>query len=465
MGALEVGDVDALDPQRRRVQAKRVLYLLHGLAAGAQIARSLRFVQREGLGRVLRHRLKQRPFVAALRYPQADPAAPAGSEPFGDRFGVWRQDGHQDLTRHGLLVRLGPPVGTCPAASPAQLTPRALRDLMVGDRVIAVHLAEKVLDELAGAEVLDLVHNPPALSAYPAVAHVEDLDGGLQLVLDQPDHVAVRAVGQHDGLLLQCPLQRLQVVAQSRRPLELLGAGRLVHRRLESPGELAGLAGHEVAELLGQLPVVLRADPADAGSRALADVAQQAWAADLAGPLEYARRAGADREDAQERIDGVPDRPRMRVGAKVPDPAPLGAAQDRGPGELLVHGDGEVRIALVVAVPDVPARIELLDPGVFELQCLDLGADYRPLDAGGVLQHPLRPRRLTCEVGEVRVQPGAQVLGLADIDHAAALVAELIDAWRLRNRARRRPVRRRICHAATLFPRGDRHGRRGGRAH
>src|SRR5260370_256648 len=130
---------------------------------------------------------------------------------------------------------------------------------------------------------------PRPRAGYPGVAQVEALDGGLELGLDQTDHVAVRAVGQHDGLLLQRALQGLQVIAQPRRPLELLGLRRLVHRGLESLRELAGLAGDEVAEFLGELPVIVRADPAHAGCRAFADVAEQARAADLAGPLEDAR--------------------------------------------------------------------------------------------------------------------------------------------------------------------------------
>src|SRR5258706_1136283 len=98
--------------------------------------------------------------------------------------------------------------------------PRALRDLLVGGRVIAVYLAEEVLDELAGAEVLDLVHDPPALSAYPAVALVEYLDGGLHLVLDLPANVSVRDFGMPDGLLLQTMIYSSSVVSRSRTRYE-----------------------------------------------------------------------------------------------------------------------------------------------------------------------------------------------------------------------------------------------------
>jgi hypothetical protein len=51
------------------------------------------------------------------------------------------------------------------------------------------------------------------------------------------------------------------------------------------------------------------------------------------------------------------------------------------------------------------------------------------------------------QVGEVRVQPLAQTLRLADIDHPAVLVAESVDARPDRDGAWSGAVRRRIRHA------------------
>src|SRR5439155_683869 len=98
------------------------------------------------------------------------------------------------------------------------------------DRSLARLVLCKASDSVA---FLDLVHNPATLSAHPAVAHVEDLDGGLELIFDQPDHVAVGAVRQHHCLLFQRTLERLQVIAEPGGPLELLGLRGLVHLRLE----------------------------------------------------------------------------------------------------------------------------------------------------------------------------------------------------------------------------------------
>ena len=150
-----------------------------------------------------------------------------------------------------------------------------------------------MLDQVSGGDVLDLVDHPAALPADPAAAHVERLDRGLQLVLGERDDVAVGAIAQHDRLLLQGPVQRLDVIAKPRGPLVLLRRRGPAHLRLEPLGELAGLAGHEVAELLGQLAVLGGTDPADARRRALADVAQQAgrpiWPDRLNTPAEQVR--------------------------------------------------------------------------------------------------------------------------------------------------------------------------------
>ena len=71
-----------------------------------------------------------------------------------------------------------------------------------------------------------LVDDPAALAAHPSAAHVEDLDGGLELVLGERDDVGVGAVAEHDRLLLHRAAQRLEVVAQPGGPLELqVGAG------------------------------------------------------------------------------------------------------------------------------------------------------------------------------------------------------------------------------------------------
>ena len=136
----------------------------------------------------------------------------------------------------------------------------------------------------------------------------------------------------------------------------------------------------------------------------------------------------------------------MRVRAEVSNPPLLGATHDHGPRKLLVERHGEIRIALVVAVANVEAGVELLDPGVLELECLDLGAHHGPLDPGGARDHRQRARMQRIEVLEIGVQPGSQALRLADIQDPSSRVAEPVHARLVGDRAGRRSICGRVRH-------------------
>ena len=170
-------------------------------------------MQAQGLRGVAVDGLHQGPLVAALRHPDLDPGAPQLGEPARQTVAVARAAGrHQHLARHGL------------------------------GGLVAVHLQQELLDQLAGPSLLDPLDDPAALAADAAAADVEDLDGRLERVLGEGDDVGVGAVAQHDGLLLHGPLQRPDVVAQPRRPLVLLRVGGGAHLALEPPDEPAGVA-------------------------------------------------------------------------------------------------------------------------------------------------------------------------------------------------------------------------------
>jgi len=119
----------------------------------------------------------------------------------------------------------------------------------------------------------------------------------------------------------------------------------------------------------------------------------------------------------------------MRIRPEVAHALALGPAHHLQAGELLVEGDREERIRLVVAVLHVEPRVELLDPGELQLEGLDLGPDRDPVHTRRGGHHLLRTGMQRPRVGEVGIQAIPQVLGLADIDHAAGRVAETIDAW------------------------------------
>ena len=65
--------------------------------------------------------------------------------------------------------------------------------------LVAGPLGEGYLSQTAAGQAAD---SPCVDAADPAAAHVEDLDGGLQLVLGEGDDIGVGAVAEHHGLLL-----------------------------------------------------------------------------------------------------------------------------------------------------------------------------------------------------------------------------------------------------------------------
>ena len=74
-----------------------------------------------------------------------------------------------------------------------------------------------MLDQVRGGGVLDLFHDPAALAADPAAADVEDLHGGLELVLVQGEDVGVGVLGQDHGVAFEDLPQRGDVVPEPGR--------------------------------------------------------------------------------------------------------------------------------------------------------------------------------------------------------------------------------------------------------
>src|SRR5690606_25604066 len=128
----------------------------------------------------------------------------------------------------------------------------------------------------------------------------------------------------------------------------------------------------------------------------------------------------------------------------------LGTPSDHHPRELLTRGHCKPRVRLVVAVLHVEARVELLDPGVLELEGLDPGLHDSPLDAGTSGDHARRARVEVADVLEVGRDPRAQTLGLAHVDHPALGVAEAVHAGLGRDGPRRGTVRRWTGHDPSL---------------
>ena len=297
-----------------------------------------------------------------------------------------------------------------------------------GGRFVAVHRLEDAVDELAGCQLLDLVEDEPLASDDAAATDVEHLHRRFEIVLGDADHVDVLvAIGDH--LLLGDRLaHRREPIAQARRTLELELARGRPHRGLEALDDLVGVARQEVTQLVDELPVRHLIDLADARSGALLDVEQQARAAESVVLVELGRAARADREAAQQEVERVADRVGVGVRPEVPRALALAAAHHERPRPLLVDGHREERVALVVAQPDVEPRVVLLDQRELEHQRLDLVAHRRPLDRLRRLDHLTGARVEVLRRLEVVREALAKAGRLADVDHAAVGVLELIRA-------------------------------------
>ena len=215
-------------------------------------------------------------------------------------------------------------------------------------------MLEDAVDQAAGREVLDLVEDEPLAADDPALADVEHLHRRLQLVLGEADDVEVlgrSATICWRSIARRTVARRSRTRAPSRTPAPSPPRA----SRVEALDDRLGVAVEEVAQLVDQLAVRHLVDLADARTRALLDVVQQARPAEALVLAELGRAAGADRERAQQLVERVADGVGVGVGAEVAGALALAAAHHQRPRPLLVDGHGEERVALVVAEPDVEA--------------------------------------------------------------------------------------------------------------
>ena len=352
-------DVEALDAQRRLVAARAPPAA--PASAWLRVVRSparVSLVQGQGLLGVAGDRLHQRPLVAALRHPQRRPGAPRSP-------------------RSHCVERLG--VGR---AAPGTSTSRGHRRRRPRRRRPA---GAEVLDQVAGGRRprpcsttqprWPRTRPPRTWKTWTAASSSSSARANTSASVPSPSTTACFSIARS---------QRADVVAQPGRPLEVqLGRRPPSSRARAGATKRVGLAGHEVAEVLDDARGAPRRRPGRRRAPSTcrcsrAGTGRPTWPARLNTPA----RAGAHREHPQQQVERLADRPGVRVGAEVAHALALGAAHHLQPRELLAQRDGEVRVGLVVAVLDVEARVELLDPGVLQLQRLDLGGDDGPLDAG-----------------------------------------------------------------------------------
>ena len=324
------------------------------------------------------------------------------------------------------------------------LRQRALDDDQRRDRERARVVLQ---DELLGDDrraLLGLVVEVEGLAvAEHAVADLEDLRVGLGAVDGDRDRVVGAGALVGDALALEQRAHRLQPVALDRRLLVVLLAGVEVHPALEVALDLLEAPGQERHHAVDALAVLLLGDVADAGRPAALDVVVQARRAGVAaglGPL-----AGAEQEDLAEQVERAAHALGARVRAEVGAVAAVALAREVDAREVLVEADRDVRVGLVVAQPDVEARLVLLDEGLLGEQRLGLGGDGERLDVVDLVGQ--RARAVLRRVGEVARDPLADRLRLADVDDAPARVAEQVDARLVGEAAAllREPRRAAVC--------------------
>ena len=341
------------------------------------------------------------------------------------------------LLGHAHQVALAPALGRLelhPAAAPlneplhgqVRLGNR-LREQDLGRRhhVARIELADERGEDLAVAPAGDPLEEERLAPEEPALAHEEELHARLRPLPHHPHHVLVLLLGGDHLLPLPHRVERLHPVAQGRRPLELHLLRRGLHLAGELGREVVALALEEALHVLDRLGVALRGLPSRAGRVAAMDEVLQARPRQGAVDLDP---AGAEGEELAHEAQGLAHRGGGIEGTEVARAVLLHPPGHHQPGKLLVGGQLEERVVLVVPQDDVVAgpvllhqrrledhRLELVG-GDDVLKIADLPDQGVGLGVGGA-------RFL--EVGAHAVPQGG---GLADVDDLGLGVLVEVDA-------------------------------------
>src|SRR5438477_7632256 len=196
----------------------------------------------------------------------------------------------------------------CDAAQPS-LDQLAVGDVFgdehLGGRChrLGVELTDERREDVAVGPAGDLVEEERLLPDEPALAYEEQLDARVVALAHHAEDVLIDLVGGDDLLALAHLVERLDLIAQHRRPLELLLSGRLLHLACQRQREIVVLALEEALDVAGGLGVALAGLPPRARRVAAVDRVLDAWPRQRAVDLD---RAGAQREE----LAGQPQRDR-----------------------------------------------------------------------------------------------------------------------------------------------------------
>ena len=232
---------------------------------------------------------------------------------------------------------------------------------LAGRVVFAVELSDDTPHELGIGQFLDSIDDGAQSANEPALSDVEDLKCRLEVVSMECDQVEVLGAVRNHVLSEKGSTHVFDPVAVPGGELELLSLRRFPHPDLEIGQHQVGVPPEEGSEPVDHLLVVLGDDRIDAGARAFLDVIEETRSSLGLLTAEERVRAGADREGAQQLIEGLADGVGVGVGPEVLIAFALGTAHDPGTGPFVAPGDGQVGIGLVVDQLDVETGTMPLD--------------------------------------------------------------------------------------------------------
>ena len=266
-----------------------------------------------------------------------------------------------------------------------------------------------------------------------ATAHHGQIDAGAPALHTHGEDVHILVVHRFNGLLVQHPRQRLDLVAHLGRLLEFELVRVRHHAHLQRLQQLLRFTTQQRLSMLHVGGIGFGRNQVHTRPGAALDLVQQA------GPRAVGKHrvfAGAQPEHFLQKLNALLHRPGAGVRAKVAvlfvhRPTVVRHARKDLPWRVASGpsraGDLEVRVALVVAEQDVELGVQRLDQVVFQQQRLGLGAHHRGLHAHDLADH-VADARAAMVLLEVAGHPALEVERLAHVQERALGVEIAIDA-------------------------------------
>ena len=258
-----------------------------------------------------------------------------------------------------------------------------------------------------------------------AVAEVEQIDRDQRRLGVVGEDVDVLAFRRRDLLFLLHLFDGSDQVAQAGGLLEAHLERRLLHALAQFVGQIAQTAFQEQPDVANGAGVgFVRGQTLHAWTQTAVNVILQAGMRVVAVEIHF---AGRHQEMAVNEVDQPVRQIAGEVRAVISGTVlaqPAGHVHAR----ILLTGELDVRVSLVVAQQDVEARLVALDEIVLKRQRFLVVVDRDVVDVARFGDQRAGLGIGQALVGEVAAHAGAQVLRLADIDDGVVLIFVEVDA-------------------------------------